>query len=97
VTKENILNAIDQHKDELRKFGVKRLGIFGSCVRNEADQASDVDVLVELKDVSLSTYVKVKHFLESLFGRKVDLVLSSSLKPNLKNRVLKEVVYAEGI
>src|SRR4051812_13024786 len=45
ANRENILQTIDSHRDELQRIGVKRLGVFGSCARHEADAASDIDIL----------------------------------------------------
>jgi predicted nucleotidyltransferase len=62
------------------KFNVKELGIFGSYVRREQKNKSDVDI--ELED-----------FLSALLGIKVDLVMKSALKPRIKDRILKEAIY----
>lgn len=96
MLRDRVLHVINEHKKQLRKLGVKRMGIFGSCVRNEADQSSDLDVLVDLKKKNLSSYMGVKRLLEKAFDRKVDLVMTESLKQDLREPILKEVVYAEG-
>lgn len=96
VSKDRILNVIGEHKNELRKLGVTRIGIFGSCARNEADQASDLDFLVEMNDASLSQYLDVKTFLEHQFGRKVDVVLHDTLRPKISEHIKKDLAYAEG-
>lgn len=82
---------------EFRKFGVRRLGLFGSCVRGEAGRKSDIDVLVEFTRPSFDNYMELKYFLEELFGRKVDLVLADSLKAQIKPAIMSEVVYVEGL
>lgn len=77
----------------LRRYGVKRVGLFGSCVRGELKEDSDIDILVEIeKDVSLLDFVGIKLELEEVLGRKVDLVEYSTVKPLLKERILREQV-----
>jgi len=85
--------------DLREKYGVKRLGFFGSLVRNEWKESSDVDVLVEFEKgaKTFDNYMNLKFFLEDLFGGKVDLVIADTLKPQIKERVLEEVKYAEGL
>jgi len=80
------------------KYGVKRIGFFGSLARNEQKETSDIDVLVEFEKgaKTFDNYMDLKFFLEEVFGRKVDLVISDALKPQIRERVLEEVMYAEG-
>ncbi len=77
----------------LRKYGVKRASIFGSAVRGEMKESSDIDILVEIeKDISLLDFVALKLELEETLGRKVDLVELDTIKPRLRERILKEQV-----
>jgi excisionase family DNA binding protein len=76
------------------KFGVRKIGIFGSTVRGEAGPDSDIDVLVELDDPTFDRYMDLKFFLEDLFGRPCDLVLEDSLKEGIRSKALGEVLYA---
>jgi len=78
----------------LEKHDIKRAGVFGSVVRGEAGEGSDVDILVEIErdDVSLLDFVGIKLELEEALGRRVDLVEYSALKPLLKERILAEEV-----
>jgi len=77
----------------LQKYGVKRASIFGSAVRDEIREDSDIDILVEIeKDISLLDFVALKLELEDILGRKVDLVEFDTIKPKLKDRILKEQV-----
>ena len=84
--------------DLKEKYGVKRIGFFGSLVRNKQKETSDIDVLVEFEKgaKTFDNYMDLKFFLEEVFGRKVDLVISDALKPQIRERVLEEVMYAEG-
>ena len=95
-TCEPLLQLLKRSTQEIKKFGVKRIGLFGSCVKGEAGRGSDIDVLVEFSQPSFDNYMELKFFLEALFGREVDLVLADSLKEQIKPDVMREVVYAEG-
>jgi excisionase family DNA binding protein len=94
---QNFLQLLQHSIQEIRKFGVRRLGLFGSCVRGEADRESDIDVLVEFRTPSFDNYMELKYFLEGLLGHKVDLVLADSLKAQIKPKIMREVVYVEGL
>lgn len=77
-----------------RDYKVKKMGIFGSTVRGDDEESSDVDILVEFKNpVGLFKFVELNEFLEKILGTKVDLATKRGLKPAIKSRVLKEVVY----
>ncbi|MFH1846333.1 MAG: nucleotidyltransferase family protein [Candidatus Omnitrophota bacterium] len=77
----------------LRDYDVKRVGIFGSCARGEMEENSDIDILVEIKaDISLLEFIGLKQKIEEVLGRKVDLVEYDTIKPILKEKILKEQV-----
>ncbi|MEM2108024.1 MAG: nucleotidyltransferase family protein [Candidatus Bathyarchaeia archaeon] len=84
------------HKAELKKrFKVKSIGVFGSYVRGEQKQGSDVDVLVEFEDdaeIGFFRFLELEEFLSQLLGVKVDLVSKDALKPYIGARILQEVV-----
>ncbi len=77
----------------LQRYGVKRVGLFGSCVRGEMREDSDIDILVEIeKDISLLDFVGIKLEIEDALGKKIDLVEYSTIKPLLRERILSEQV-----
>jgi predicted nucleotidyltransferase len=90
-----IKEILESHKSELqRKYGVKEIGIFGSYVRREQTEMSDVDILVEFeKPTGLLEFVGLKNHLSDLFGMNVDLVMRKALKPRIGQRILSDVVY----
>src|SRR5262249_23621093 len=95
---EWVLRMLDEHREELRRLGVRRLGLFGSAARNEATDASDLDFLVEFQQKSFDAYMDLKALLEVVFERRVDLVLAETLKPRLRARIVKDVLdYATGL
>jgi len=95
VTRRKIENILRKHKQELKKrFKLKKIGIFGSYVRDKQGKRSDVDILVEFKEpVSLLEFVAIERHLSELIGKKVDLVMKSALKPRIGKHILKEVMY----
>lgn len=94
------MNAIEILKRQegaiKKKYGVKKIGVFGSFARGEGKEGSDIDVLVEFKKGSktFDNYMDLKFFLEDLFHKKIDLVTVEALRPQLKDDILREVVYA---
>jgi len=86
---------VQSHKGELaEKYGVAEIGIFGSVVRGEAREGSDVDVLVEFnRPIGLFTFIDLEFRLQDLIGNKVDLVQKSGLKKFIGLKVLREVQY----
>ncbi len=75
------------------KYGVKNLEIFGSYIRGEQKKGSDLDILVEFHlTIDLFKYIELENFLSKKLGVKVDLVMKDTLKPRIKDRILKEAV-----
>jgi predicted nucleotidyltransferase len=95
-SKEQILVLLREHETEPRRFGVKRCGIFGSFVRDEEREQSDVDILVEFdpERKTFDNFMNLASYLEGLFGRRVDLVTKESLSPHIGPHILREVEYA---
>jgi predicted nucleotidyltransferase len=90
-------NSIDLLKNTIRdileKHGVKKAALFGSIVRGDAREDSDIDLLVEFEPgKSLLDLARLKLELESLLGRKVDIVTYRSLHPLLRERILSDQV-----
>lgn len=96
-SRQQILKLLEKNREKIKAFGVTELGVFGSVARDEQTEASDVDVLVELEKHTFDSYMNLLFFLEDLFGRKVDLVMKGAIKPRIRNRILSETVYVEGL
>jgi predicted nucleotidyltransferase len=98
MNRNQVLKIIGDHRETLTgNFGVKSLALFGSVVRDEATAASDVDLLIEFegRPVGLFHLSRTQHYLESILGvPRVDLVLRDGIKPALRDRILREAVYA---
>jgi len=95
MRRDDALRILAEHKDEIARYGVKSLVIFGSVARNEARPDSDVDILVEFAvPVGAFKFSALKEYLETLLGSPVDLVPRESVKPRLRDRILEEAINA---
>lgn len=95
----HVLQLLTDQQARLRAWGVRRLGIFGSMARDQARPGSDMDFVVEFEPggKTFDNYMDLKEFLEQLFERRVDLVTSEAIKPQLRDRILSEAIYAPGL
>jgi predicted nucleotidyltransferase len=94
---EEIQQTIVQSKPRLQqRYQVTQLGIFGSYVRGEQTEVSDLDVLVEFAPEArfgLFKFCELENDLSETLGLKVDLVMKTGLKPHIGDRILQEVIY----
>jgi predicted nucleotidyltransferase len=94
MSRYEIEEMIKKHKPILHeKYKVESIGIFGSYARNQETDESDIDILVSFHEPVGWEFVDLKEYLENLLRKKVDLVTEGALKPQLKEAVLREVVY----
>ena len=93
MRRDHVLRTLRAHTVELRGFGVKSLRLFGSVARDEADDGSDVDLLVGFeKPPGFSSFMKLRIFLADLLGAKVDLVTESGLRDRVRPYVEKDAI-----
>ncbi len=92
---KKIEEILKEHKKDLaEKYKVKEIGLFGSYVRGEQRKRSDVDILVEFRELpDLLKFIELEIYLERILKKKVDLVEKNGLRPRLKDIILNEVVY----
>lgn len=94
ITLEEIKDIIRAHKETLRqKYKVKELAIFGSYVRGEQGEISDIDILVEFEEPIGLEFFSLEEYLENLLGLKVDLVSKKGVKPNRWKYIQQDLVY----
>ena len=95
MRKEEVLKLLTQHKPELvRRFGIADLALFGSTARDEATDASDVDVMVEFEGRSTAKrFFGVQFYLEDLLDRPVDLVQKDGVRAELKPYIEKDLIH----
>jgi len=92
--REKILNLLQQNQAIFKQFGVSKLAIFGSTVREEATEHSDVDILVSFEKTPTSkNYFGLQFYLEDLLGKSIDLVTDKSLRKELRPHIEKELIY----
>ena len=94
--KRDLFALLANHQEQLKQFGVKRWGVFGSFARGQQSNRSDVDILVELEEgkKSFDNFMHLAFFLEQQIGRRVELVTPESLSPHIGPHILREVEYA---
>jgi predicted nucleotidyltransferase len=94
--KRDLFALLARHQEQLKQFGVKRWGVFGSFVHGQQSTSSDVDILVEFEQgkKSFDNFMHLAFFLEEQVGRRVELVTPESLSPHIGPHILREVEYA---
>jgi len=92
-----VLDILGSNEAKIKGFGVRSLSLFGSCARGDEPAESDLDFVVEFERKSFDAYMDLKFFLEDLFDKPVDLVLSDGIKPSLRAAILQEAVHAPGL
>jgi len=92
-----VRSAVAKNMATVRKFGIRRIGIFGSINRGEGREDSDVDILIEFEKghETYGNLAGLYFYLEGLLGRKIDLVTTGALSPYLAKSILDEVEYIE--
>jgi predicted nucleotidyltransferase len=96
-TRKNLIECLHRHRDDLRRLGVERIGLFGSFQRDESDAESDVDLLVEFApgEKSFDHFMALSFLLEDELGRSVELVTREALSPHIGPHILQSVEYVE--
>ena len=95
ISKSQILSILKENLNAVSKtFFVSKIGLFGSFVKDNMTENSDIDILVDFsKPITIFTFIELEEFLSLELGRKVDLVSLKGLKPIIKTNILREVVY----
>ena len=93
--KQEVHKIIRSHKSSIQRFGAERLGIFGSFVRGEQKEGSDVDIVVEFEEgkKNFRNFMNLAEYLEALLNRKVELVTWESLASFVQRNVKEEIEY----
>ena len=94
MDRDELLATLREHRDALaERFGVTGLALFGSYARDQATDASDIDILVRFDGHATSkTYFGVQFYLEDLLGRPIDLVTDKALRPRFRPYVEREAI-----
>ena len=77
------------------RFGVTRMGIFGSFVRGEQTRSSDIDMIVEIEKgrKNIHSFLQLRRFLEKELAKKIELGFEHSLKPTVRDKIKEQIVY----
>lgn len=94
MTKSQAISILESHKtDFAARFGVERIGVFGSVARDEATENSDVDVIAQMPP-NFGSLIELQEELEKEFGTKVDLIrMHNNMRERFKNRILREAIF----
>ena len=96
TSKSTILSVMRRNKPQLTSFGVNRIGLFGSYIRNEQQPQSDIDILVDFEPEkeTFDNFMNLFDYLEKLFANeKIEVVTVNGLSPYIGKHILKEVNY----
>jgi len=92
LTAQKILKEIENQKENIKKFGVIKIGLFGSFIKGKEHKKSDIDILVTFDEETFDNYSELFLLLQRMFRRKIDIVVEEGLIPEL-NYVKKEAKY----
>jgi len=96
TTKENIIATLKSYKPELSKFGVQHIGLFGSYLRNEQSDKSDIDLLIdfEAEKENFDNYMAVCNLFENIFkNERIEVVTKNGLSRHIGPKILEDVLY----
>jgi hypothetical protein len=97
VNKKEVLKKLALAQEELKQFSVKGLYLFGSYAREEAGDASDLDILVDFEpgaEIGLFAFARLRRRLSELLGKEVDLVTRDAIRAEMRDEILQEAVHA---
>jgi predicted nucleotidyltransferase len=98
LKKDEILDAIRKHKGILLKYKVREIGLFGSFVRDEQENRSDIDLIVDFEEPSIENFIGLSSFLENLFGKKIEILTPAGVESirinHVKEEIKRSIVYA---
>jgi predicted nucleotidyltransferase len=98
LTKHEILDALRKQKESLLKYKVRQIGVFGSFVRGEQGERSDIDLIVDFEEPTIENFMGLSSFLEKLFAKKVDILTPTGVDSirisHVKEEIKRSIVYA---
>ena len=94
LTKDNAIQIIVEHRDGIAELGVAAIGLIGSVARDEADDGSDIDVVIDLppEHQTLREYFAIIDYLEAQFGCHVDVLMLDTLRPRFRRAIERNIV-----
>ncbi len=98
LSKYHIFNTLKENRDKINQYGIKRLGLFGSYVRNQQTDMSDIDLYIEFypDKETFDNFINLCFLFDNLFqNKKVEVVTENGLSPYIGPQILKEVEYVK--
>ncbi|MHB1686211.1 MAG: nucleotidyltransferase family protein [Ignavibacteriaceae bacterium] len=95
LSSKDIFKILQSNQNLLKKYRVKKIGLFGSYVRNEASKKSDIDLLVDFEEKTFDNFIELAFELEKIFNRKVDLLTEKGVSPYILPYIKNEVQWYE--
>jgi len=98
LTKQEIFKTIQDNKETIKIFGVTQIGLFGSYVRGEQTENSDIDLLIDYNkaEINFKSFMSFCFMMDELFAKiKVEVVTKNGLSEYIGPYILKEVEYVE--
>ena len=99
MNKYEIKLLLQKNKNTLKNYGIKKIGLFGSAVRNELTKESDIDIVVEFEKgkATMKNFILLSEFLENLLSRKVDILTPEGINSirikYIKDKIKREIEY----
>lgn len=96
-TKKDIFDLLQKNRSQMQEYGVEKIGLFGSYLRAESNEKSDVDLLVEFNKSkkTFRNYMGFAFYIENLLGKNVDVITPESLSPYIAPHIKREVEYVQ--
>ncbi len=96
-TRDDAIQIIANHRQEIAELGVAAIGLIGSVARDEAQAGSDLDVVIDLppEHQTLREYFAIIDFLEAQFGSHVDVLMLDTLRPRFRRAIERDVVWID--
>jgi predicted nucleotidyltransferase len=95
LSSKKIFAILKSNRELLKKYKVKRIGLFGSYIRDEASKKSDIDMLVDLEEKTFDNFIELAFALENIFDKKVDLLTEKGISPYILPFIQNEVQWYE--
>src|SRR3989338_11339949 len=84
LNSKEIIKRIEEKSREIKKYDIKKIGLFGSFAKNKQHKKSDIDIIVNFEKETFDNYLDLLFLLERMFRKKIDLVIEKDLHPELK-------------
>ena len=98
LTRQQIIRTLEKHQDILKKYKVKKIGLFGSFATGRQNQKSDIDLIVEFSEPSFDNFMGLTIYLENIFGKNIDILTHKGVEgirvETVANNIKRSVILA---